>query len=122
MISAQSLACQQRVVSDFHEHFSKLMEQLSGRRSPELRLAAALASSSTEAGHVCLHLAEIAGRPLSGYGSELGGVPPVAPALMHWIEALRTSGVVGEPGEFRPLILDRRNRLYLYRYWDYECR
>jgi exodeoxyribonuclease V alpha subunit len=30
--------------------------------------------------------------------------------------------VVGRPGEFRPLILDHRGRLYLYRYWDYEQR
>ena len=33
---------------------------------------------------------------------------------------LLESGVVGEPGEFRPLVLDADNRLYLYRYWEYE--
>ena len=28
--------------------------------------------------------------------------------------------MVGRPGERHPLILDRRGRLYLYRYWGYE--
>jgi len=28
--------------------------------------------------------------------------------------------VVGDPGEFKPLVLDRYGRLYLYRYWKYE--
>jgi exodeoxyribonuclease V alpha subunit len=27
---------------------------------------------------------------------------------------------VGRPGQYRPLILDARSRLYLYRYWEYE--
>jgi exodeoxyribonuclease V alpha subunit len=122
VISAQAAAWQQGVVSDFDLHFSRLMEQLSGRPAPELRLAAALASATTSAGHVCVHLAEFAGQPLFGYAAELGELPPVAPALMPWTDALRTSPVVGEPGEFRPLVLDQRNRLYLYRYWDYERR
>ena len=33
---------------------------------------------------------------------------------------LKQSTVVGSPGEFRPLVLDQANRLYLYRYWKYE--
>ena len=33
---------------------------------------------------------------------------------------LKQSVVVGEPGDFRPLVLDEANRLYLYRYWNYE--
>jgi energy-coupling factor transporter ATP-binding protein EcfA2 len=28
--------------------------------------------------------------------------------------------VVGEPGEQKPLILDQKGRLYLYRYWEYQ--
>ncbi len=34
-------------------------------------------------------------------------------------EALRSSALVGEPGQGRPLILDH-DRLYLHRYWHYE--
>ena len=98
------------------------MEQLSGRSAPELRLAAALASASTSAGHVCLHLDDVAGQPLSAAAAELEGLPPVAPALVRWTEVLRRSTVVGEPGQFRPLVLDAHSRLYLYRYWEYERR
>ncbi|MDQ7015363.1 MAG: exodeoxyribonuclease V subunit alpha, partial [Gammaproteobacteria bacterium] len=35
---------------------------------------------------------------------------------------LAQSAIVGQPEEFTPLILDKQNRLYLYRYWDYERR
>ena len=28
--------------------------------------------------------------------------------------------IAGEPDEFKPLVLDEKNRLYLYRYWEYE--
>jgi exodeoxyribonuclease V alpha subunit len=33
---------------------------------------------------------------------------------------LGTSPVVGRPGDFKPLVLDGRGRLYLHRYWKYE--
>jgi exodeoxyribonuclease V alpha subunit len=33
-----------------------------------------------------------------------------------------SSGVVGVPNEWQPLVLDHKNRLYLHRYWDYEQR
>ena len=45
-----------------------------------------------------------------------------SPQLSEWLKTLSQSRVVGRPGEFHPLILDKKNRLYLYRYWDYENR
>jgi len=42
------------------------------------------------------------------------------PNLSGWLKKIRQSPVVGWPGDYRPLILDKKNRLYLYRYWDYE--
>src|SRR5207237_9102613 len=41
-------------------------------------------------------------------------------ALKSWVNKLHSSGVVGDPGEFAPLILDQSDRLYLQRYWKYE--
>src|ERR1700745_664208 len=38
------------------------------------------------------------------------------------IEKLQGTDVVGAPGEFKPLILDERGRLYLRRYWEDEKR
>jgi exodeoxyribonuclease V alpha subunit len=78
-------------------HFAQLMTRLAGSDDPALALAASLASRATANGDVCVQLAD----------------DPVA---------LRASPVVGKPGDFRPLILDSRGRLYLYRYWEYEQR
>jgi exodeoxyribonuclease V alpha subunit len=70
----------------------------------ELKEAACRLSASVGQGHICLDL-------LEAFGEE------AAPGL---VAALRRSGVVGAPGQFRPLILDNLYRLYLYRYWKYE--
>ena len=51
------------------------------------------------------------------------GAPPTAyraPDLAAWVKKLEGSSVVGRPGDFKPLILDKSNRLYLRRYWEYE--
>jgi exodeoxyribonuclease V alpha subunit len=42
--------------------------------------------------------------------------------MSEWLDAVRSSPVVGRPGARQPLIIDRRGRLYLYRYWRYEQR
>jgi exodeoxyribonuclease V alpha subunit len=42
------------------------------------------------------------------------------PKLDVWLQKLKTHPAVGRPGEKCPLILDSKNRFYLYRYWDYE--
>lgn len=84
---------------------------------PQLLLAAALASHATGEGHVCIDLRAIAG----GAVLETPDRPALsAPPLEPWLAALRRSPVVGEPGDFRPLVLDGAGRLYLHRYWDYE--
>lgn len=89
-----------------------------------LQLAAALVSRHTGAGHVCLALAPLAGRP------PFESLPALnAPPLEAWRDALRASGVVGAPGADTPLILDARDdandgtgdRLYLGRYWHFEA-
>lgn len=102
-------------VSAIDEQFARLLLRLSGTTgSPELWQAAVLVSGKTREGHVCLDLAALAGdsRPSEN------GIPVVF--LSDWIAALRRSAAVGRPGDFRPLILDDRGRLYLYRYWRYE--
>lgn len=91
--------------------FARFMEELSGSPSRELHRAAALVSRATRHGHVCLDLKETAGQ---SFPEEEADCLRRLPAL------LLKSGVVGRPGEYKPLILDDANRLYLYRYWDYE--
>ena len=53
-------------------------------------------------------------------GGENGARGVVSPKLGDWRETLTRSFVVGKPGEYKPLVLDDRSRLYLYRYWDYQ--
>jgi exodeoxyribonuclease V alpha subunit len=95
-------------------HFAALMNRLAKVPSPELELAAKLVSSFRGRGDVCVALRTIT----STDASKIGG--PDVPPLKNWLRKLRASGVVGGPGEFAPLILDKAERLYLQRYWKYE--
>lgn len=85
---------------------------------PELSLAAALVSSRTRQGDICLDLSAIAGTQMVDEAD--GETPVICPDLSLWSEKLMGSDVVGSPGDYKPLILDNKNRLYLFRYWDYQ--
>lgn len=99
------------------------MVELAGEISPDgqkkLWLAAALVSAFVGKGHVCLNLSEIAGMPLVAEDS-MEAPATVCPGINEWISSLKELSVVGLPGEFKPLVLDEKLRLYLYRYWLYE--
>ena len=95
-------------------HFAALLNRLANVPSPELELAAKLVSNSRARGDVCVPLRDVTSIEAEKMGSTK------VPALENWAKKLRSSGVVGEPGEFAPLILDQSDRLYLQRYWKYE--
>lgn len=99
-------------------HFAGFVERLAGTRDPQLWLAAAMASSYTGQGHICLDLSSLDQKRL--LDAEDGKDPIVCPNLNDWCKKLRKTAVVGTPGEYAPLILDDRSRLYLHRYWDYQ--
>ncbi len=100
-------------------HFARFINGKANNPSDELGLAAALVCQATAEGHVCLDLRQIAGHQLSNQ-DELEQLR--APELDAWRGLLLSSGVVGSPGDYQPLILDPADRLYLHRYWDYEQR
>jgi exodeoxyribonuclease V alpha subunit len=104
--------------SELDVYFAGLMTRISGKESPGLFLAAALVSRATSQGHVCLDLSSLNEIPL--VAGEPAAEPILFPPLPEWREILVSSSVVGRPGDYRPLILDDRTRLYLYRYWEYE--
>ncbi|MGH7896156.1 MAG: exodeoxyribonuclease V subunit alpha [Candidatus Binatia bacterium] len=110
------------VVTDLDLHFARFIARLARSDAPELALAACLASHRIGTGHVCVDLAEAAGHVvLPGVDEGEGaGEPVVAPPLARWTAVLRGSGVVGQAGDDRPLVLDGSGRLYLHRYWRYE--
>ena len=109
--------------SAMDRHFADFMVELVGEAHTDghknLWLASALVSRYVGRGHVCLNLPEIAGMPLDV--DDEGEVPPVVcPGIDEWVGDLRGLSVVGRPGDFKPLVLDEKFRLYLYRYWLYE--
>jgi exodeoxyribonuclease V alpha subunit len=105
--------------SDLDRHFAAFIEAQAGGEQPLVALAAALASCKRGEGHICLGLETLAGSTFPEMPAD--GVTPIQlPRLKDWTKALRASPVVGSPGEFKPLVLDARHRLYLHRYWEYE--
>jgi exodeoxyribonuclease V alpha subunit len=109
---------QHGIFSELDLHFARLMARLSNEKAPELFLAAALVSRATGEGNICMDLYALEGKPLSIDGQANGVF--VCPELKAWLKCLESQSVVGRPGDYRPLILDDRSRLYLYRYWEYE--
>ena len=88
--------------SEIDIHFAKLMTRFSRKKIRDLFLAAALVSHATSEGHICIDIS-------SKFDDN-----------HSWRKELYSSNVVGKPGDYKPLILDNKSRLYLYRYWQYE--
>ncbi len=93
--------------SALDRQFGDFLQRLAGGTAAEVRLVAMCASRARAQGHVCIPLGEIAGATTARTAASLR-------------KKLRDSSVVGEPGDFTPLILDQEDRLYLRRYWEYE--
>ena len=117
-MSGAQLSLNNKYFSDLDIHFARFMGHLSGSHASEILLAAAMVSRFTREGNICLDLASVEGRPLNVDND--GADAMVLPELAKWSAVLEGCKVVGRPGDYKPLILDNRARLYLYRYWDYE--
>lgn len=96
-------------------HFARFILRQAGEASDVLRICASLLCVAVENGHICLNLAELAGREVV-FEKEKITLPKIAELKQILLE----KKVVGTPGEFCPLILDEQGRLYLHRYWQYE--
>ncbi len=82
-------------------------------------LSAALVSGASQAGDVCIDIAELTGRRL--FHTQQNGATeiPIGPDCESWCNVLRACNCVGEAHETAPLTLEG-TRLYLHRYWRYE--
>ena len=106
------------ILAPIDRHFAGLMARLSGDM-PEVKLAAALVSHHRRLGNICVNLSEYERKaPPLEIASELGFAS--WPEISTLLKRLGTSPVVGRPGDFKPLVLDGRGRLYLHRYWKYQ--
>jgi exodeoxyribonuclease V alpha subunit len=106
------------LLSEIDIHFANFINGFSPENDPDIFLAAALVSHTTASGNICLNLETTSRNLLSGAHEDRE--PIECPELDVWLEKLKTHPAVGQPGEKFPLILDAKNRFYLYRYWDYE--
>ena len=110
--------------SEIDLHFARFIAGFSPDRDGDVFLASALVSRATASGDICLALDAAAETALAAETVLLEKQDTYEqmrlPSLSQWRQTLFSSPAVGKPGENRPLILDDRNRLYLYRYWDYE--
>ncbi len=92
------------VAGPLAERFAELMVRLNGKKDAALFDAARLVSVWQGEGHICVPLGKL----------------PNPPADLA--AKLLATKVVGRPGDWKPLILDEAQRLYLHRYWQYEHR
>jgi exodeoxyribonuclease V alpha subunit len=99
-------------------HFAQFIAQFCPDDDLEVFLAAALASRAIQNGNICLDLNKSAESII--FEKENGQAALVCPKIDRWVEKLHKCPAAGVPGEKRPLVLDSHNRLYLYRYWEYE--
>jgi len=104
--------------SSIDRHFARFVTALSTQPDPVIGLSAALVSRNNREGDVCIDLSSFAGLTI---GLETDALQTLTcPKLSHWREHLIKSDLVGKPGEYYPLIRDDSDRLYFYRYWEYE--
>jgi len=92
-------------------HMSQFLRQIATQISPAMDSVVERLLRRTAEGHIALDLRR------QESGADQAGAP-----LAELRESVLISGLAGAPGEYKPLILDAHDRLYLYRYWDYENR
>ena len=95
--------------------FADFIQRISEKEGPLLFLTLAFLSRETASGHICLDLSEYAGKQLIDKDKSI-----VFPAFAEWQKDLLAFSAIGSPRDFKPVILDERGRLYLFRYWQYE--
>jgi exodeoxyribonuclease V alpha subunit len=110
--------CKQQLISDLDYRFTAFIQQLAGTQENEtLALASLLVSNLSAQGHICVDLAHYAKQK---FPTDVDAEKALTcPDLETWLNALQNCSVVGKAGDYQPLILDGQ-RLYLYRYWQYE--
>jgi exodeoxyribonuclease V alpha subunit len=108
------------IFSEMDIHFARFILRFCVDPDPDIFLAAALVSRATANGDICLNLDFMSETIL--LEEQAGHDPVFCPPSVKWRQQLKAHTAVGKPGDRCPLILDDHNRLYLYRYWEYETK
>lgn len=110
-------------IADIDRHFGAFICTLDGSQNQALYYVAVLLSSQTREGNICLPLPALSDKDFLAqkFGEHLPELPPGISGEAIFA-AVEKSAVVGTPGEYKPILLDEHQRLYLHRYWSYEQR
>ncbi|WP_445666084.1 exodeoxyribonuclease V subunit alpha [Fodinibius sp. AD559] len=109
---------QKEIIRPIDLELCRFLKERHSNISPKILIAACLVSHLYQQGHVCLPLDEYAGEPI--FDDERVETTLKAPALDPWRLALAECSAVGKPGDYKPLILDDGDRLYMHKLWHYE--
>lgn len=105
---------EKRIFSDIDLEFCKFLLRIDSEIHSDVLFAAALTSYAYREGNICISLDEQKERPI------IDESQAAIPDPKSWIETVKAAKVVGRPGDYKPLILDDSNRLYLHKLWSYE--
>jgi exodeoxyribonuclease V alpha subunit len=100
-------------VSELACQFAAYIERIDNTGDELVPLTAGLLSEAVGQGHVCLNLL----RMDALYEKVMAFLPE---HLDEWLTRLKQSNVVGEDGDYKPLIVNDKGMLYLYRHWQDE--
>lgn len=112
-------------IGDLDAQFARFIGRVCDGDGMTVLSAALVSAAASGQGSSCLDIPGNAGTGLAGLFPDCESLPELCgdvslPSGEEWIACLRRSRAVGEPGDFKPLILDPAGRLYLRRYWEYE--
>ena len=100
-------------ISELACQFAMYIERVDKTDDQLISLTAALLSEAVSQGHVCLNL--------NNFAAINEDLKPLLPEQLNdWLARLKNSNVVGQAGEYRPMIVDDKGLLYLYRHWQDE--
>lgn len=110
------------ILQEIDLEMARLLADMGGTDEDEITLAVVLTSYSFRQGNVCLSLAEYENKKILAEEVRPDQSVPeiVTPPLDTWRQKLVESPHVGRPDDFKPLIIDDKNRLYLHKLWYYE--
>ncbi len=97
-------------LSELACQFARFIERVDNTNDPIIAVTAALLSDANSQGHVCLNL-------YLAKNSENYTILKLPKNREQWLHRLKQSHVVGQGGDFTPMILTDDGSLYLYRYW-----
>lgn len=111
--------CNRNVIQEIDLELCLFFKKKDPEVSDQILLAVCLLSYLYRQGDVCLFLPKYAGKAVFDE-NESSSSPVIAPELQDWIQTFSESSLVGKPGDFKPVIFNEPDRLYLHKLWTYE--